>query len=135
MVKLISYPFRLNVGGSVVTKEEGEDYYGDELAMLIRTIPGERELVPDYGIEDPTFGTINDIELLEKISMFGPPVEITETKSAFVSEDRVAVNISYAELPLDSYDLGDDDDYDTDETYDDDDYDDAEFDFSDATDF
>jgi hypothetical protein len=119
MVKLISYPFRLSVNGSVATIEEGEDYYGDELAMLVRTVPGERELVPTYGIQDPTFGAFNRFELLQKISTFGPPIDIVNTSSYFVSDGRVKVNISYQETPIEDDEFEDeeneyDDEYDED---------------------
>jgi hypothetical protein len=102
MVKLISYPFRLGINGSVVTIEEGEDYYGDELAMLIKTVPGERELVPTYGIQDPTFDKLSNYELLEKIAQFGPPVEVDTTSSRYTRDGRIVVNISYRETPIDA---------------------------------
>lgn len=134
MVKLISYPFRFH-NGVLVTTEDGMDYYAEELAMLIKTHPGERELVPDYGIEDPTFNNLNRSELLEKISLFGPPVEIESSTSQFLPNGRIAINLSYSEIPIGySDDFEEDDDYD--ELEDDDLFDESDqYGFIDATDF
>lgn len=136
MVRLISYPFRLGINGSVVTTDEGEDYYGDELAMLMKTVPGERELVPTYGIEDPTFDEYNVHELIEKISTFGPPVDIVDTTTTYLSNGRVNVNVIFKEIPMDDEDVAntssdnesDDDNYDTD---DDDDFSNPDYNFTD----
>ena len=145
MVRLISYPFRVASDGSIATTEDGMDYYAEELAMLTKTTPGERELVPDYGIEDPTFNDFNRMDLLEKVAIFGPPVQIHSTSSKFTRDGRIVVNISYDEIPIgESSGLSDDfedeyyydeDDFDTEES-DDDIYDeqDPSFNFNDATD-
>ena len=135
MVRLISYPFRLASDGSVVTLEEGLDYYADELAMLIKTNPGERELVPEYGLSDPTFSAVSEIELTEKVSLFGPPVTITAVESDVISQDKVSINVIYDESDDDELD-GDPLD-ESDEIDDENDYEEAsdEFNFTDATDF
>ena len=144
MVRLISYPFRLGSDGSIVTIEDGADYYADELAMLLKTLPGERELVPEYGIDDPTFDNFSQMELLEKVSLFGPPVKVYSTTSRFTNDGRIVVDISYEELAI-GENSGINDDY-QDEYYDDEDDDedlfgdddfeeaDSEFNFNDATD-
>lgn len=78
MVDLFSYPFRVNPDGSVAKTPEGEDSYADELANLILTSPGERHLVPEYGITDPAFNELNTVELFGKLEMFGPPITVTD---------------------------------------------------------
>jgi hypothetical protein len=136
MVDLISYPFRFSRDGRVVTVEDGVDYYAEELAMLLKTVPGERELVPDYGIEDPTFNDMNKAELLEKIAMFGPPIDVETSKSNYLSDGRIAIDITYTEIPLGvDVDLGDEE-YNENE-YDDDFFEeeDSIYNFSEATDF
>jgi len=139
MARLISYPFRIASSGSVATTEEGIDYFAEELAMLVKTIPGERELVPEYGISDPTFSDFSQIELLEKISMFGPPVKIEDASSNFSTDGRIIVGIVYDEVPLGEEDSGqydDDDDDDNEDEFDDDEFEDEnpDFNFNDAND-
>lgn len=74
---LISHPFRLTAGGSVATHEDGtEEYYAERLALLILTKPGERVLVPSFGLRDPTFDEVDDAMLAAQIELFGPPVTI-----------------------------------------------------------
>lgn len=131
---LISYPFRLNKQGYVQTTEDGEDYYAEELAMLIKTSPGERNLVPDYGIADPTFNTIDQAELLAQISFFGPPVTIEGIDSVPVRNGIFRLTINYTGIAPDDPDYPT---YGAPEYTDSDDYDDdnEEFGFTDATDF
>ncbi len=114
MVKLISYPFRIDSRGRVITIEDNEDYHAEELAVLIQTVPGERTLVPDYGISDPTFSSISKVELIDKIEMFGPPVVIGQVKSQYLVDGRLDISIEYnpAEDSEDS-DLNDGNDSDT----------------------
>lgn len=131
---LISYPFRLDKRGYVQTTEDGEDYYAEELAMLIKTSPGERSLVPDYGIADPTFSTIDLAELLAQISFFGPPVTIKDITSVPVRNDIFRLSIDYTGIDPDDPDYPT---YGAPEYTDIDDYDEdnEEFGFTDATDF
>lgn len=133
---LISYPMRLDKRGSIQTTEDGEDYYAEELAMLIKTSPGERALVPDYGIADPTFNTVDQAELLAQISFFGPPVTIESITSVPVKNDIFRLSIDYTGTDIE------DPDYPTygapeytDNTDYDEDLENEEFGFTDATDF
>lgn len=102
---LISYPFRLSPKGEVQTTEDGEDYYAEELAMLIKTMPGERDLVPDFGITDPTFNTFSESELLSQITMFGPPVTIQGIKTQHIRDGIFSVSIDYIGMDPDDPDL------------------------------
>jgi hypothetical protein len=119
MANLFSYPFRVNPDGAVAKTPDGEDYYRYELVNLIMTSPGERALVPDYGIEDPVFDNLNTVELLGKVEMFGPPVIITEEDVSvnWPREGVLDINIDYNVANTDS-----DDDMINDPDQDDDDY-------------
>lgn len=98
MANLFVYPFRINPDGSVAKIPEGEEYYAYELANLIQTTPGERSLVPDYGVTDPVFNSLNIVELLGKIEMFGPPVSITDNDVivSWPQEGRMNLSINYS---------------------------------------
>lgn len=110
MVDLISYPFRLTENGSAVVTTDGEDYYAQELACLIMTEPGERPLVPEYGIEDPTFAGWNIYELEQKINFFGPPVEIDNPTAIFVRDGLLNVTFEFTAVDLEVEDDDDSDD-------------------------
>jgi hypothetical protein len=109
MVRLISYPFRLDTKGAVQATEDGEDYYSEELACLIQTHPGERHLVPLYGIADPAFNGLNRVELIEKIGLFGPPVTLDVVEARPTNSEEVIITVSYQ--PNDPDDSGDTSDY------------------------
>lgn len=133
---LISYPFRLNNDGTVATTEDGDDYYAEELAMLIKTTPGERALVPDYGITDPTFATFEAAELASQINIFGPPVRIEDIRSVAVRDGIYRLDIDYEGIPLDDpdYPTFGAPEYTVDTDYDEDNQG-EDYDFTDATDF
>lgn len=96
MVNLISFPFRLTKSGGVATQEDGtSEAFAEQLAVLVMTQVDERDLVPDFGIHDPTFGTFDPAELAAKVAMFGPPVKITDIKSTFKEEGVQNIRILF----------------------------------------
>lgn len=93
---LLSFPFRLNAIGSVAAlADDSEEYYGEELAVLVSTVPGERKLVPTYGMTDPTFDQFDPAELELKVSLFGPPVRISNVVAAWTGAGQQDVIIEY----------------------------------------
>lgn len=111
MTLLISYPFRLAPNGTVAVREDGDpDYYTEELACLILTQPGERVLVPEYGVEDPTYDDIDDEELRAKVVLFGPPVSITDVYVEDVYDGLVDIEIHFEPLAIGATDDPDIDD-------------------------
>lgn len=110
---LISYPFRLATNGEVVIRPDSDDdYYAEELAGLIQTVPGERPLVPDYGIEDPVYNEWPEEDLAAKIDLFGPPVEVEELYIEFMQDGIADMVLKFQSRPGS---LNEDDDYDIDE--------------------
>lgn len=107
---LISYPFRLASNGEVVIRPDSDDdYYAEELAGLVQTVPGERPLVPDYGIEDPTFNDWPEEELNAKIDMFGPPVDVEDLYIEFMQDGIADMVLQFQRRDAN---LNEDDDYD-----------------------
>lgn len=93
---LMSYPFRLDNTGAVVTNEDGTDEcYAEELAVLVLTKPGERILVPDFGITDPAFGEFDSQELSDKVSLYGIPVQVVDVSSSYVSDGHESIQVSF----------------------------------------
>jgi hypothetical protein len=96
MPNLISFPFRVTPAGYVATlPDDSSEYYSDELGLLVGTTPGERELVPSYGLNDPTFAQVDENELAVKVAMFGPPVQITNVAHKWVSSTQQDVTIEF----------------------------------------
>ena len=99
MAELISFPFRLTNSGVVATVEDGSvDAINEELAMLCLTQPGDRELVPEYGLPDLVFRGVIKEELTSKIALFGPDVTITNILSEFPYEGEQQIVIEYEPL-------------------------------------
>lgn len=110
-MKLLAYPVRL-VGTIFATVEDGtEECYAQELAILVQTQPGERQLCPEYGLQDPAFAGFSKAELELKIGDYGPPVIITSYE-AIKSDKRQDVRIEFeVDVPSDNeadYDDSDD---------------------------
>lgn len=96
---LISFPFRIGPNGAVVTQEQGSvDYFGELIAQLVTTIPGERDQAPLFGVSDPTFSGIDAQELVYKIDLFGPPVAITSVMSQPLTASMEDVIVSFTAL-------------------------------------
>lgn len=96
MTRLISYPFRLESSGQVATVEDGSDQSDAELlAVLILTRPGERELVPEFGVNDPAFDELSIGDVIAGAEMFGPAVTITEVISRYSDDGRQEVDIGF----------------------------------------
>lgn len=93
---LIAYPFRIDPTGSVATVEEGSDLqYAHELAVAVLSRPGERVLVPDFGIADPTFVGFDEDALRLHIDMFGPPVNIDRVEVQYVDDHTQDVVVHF----------------------------------------
>lgn len=76
---LLSHPFRLEPNGSVATVEDGtEEAAAEGIAVLILTRKGERDLVPDFGLTDPTFDELSLAELNVSLADFGPAAVVTD---------------------------------------------------------
>jgi hypothetical protein len=96
MTTLISFPFRLSPMGYVVTRpNDSTEYYAEELGCLVGTVPGERPLVPHYGLTDPTYNAVDGNEIAIKVGLFGPPVRIVEVVPRWVSASKQDVVIKY----------------------------------------
>lgn len=95
-VPLIAYPFRLSASGNVVTVEEGTDeQLAQELAVGVLTRAGERPLVPDFGIADPTFMGFDEEAMLLHVDLFGPPVTVARVEVRWTDEQTQSVVVEF----------------------------------------
>lgn len=98
MTTLISFPFRLTPNGSVAAADDASvEYLQEELAQLIRTQPGERVLVPTYGMPDPAYAGFDDGTLVAQVGVFGPPITIRAVDIAWVSDTEQDVTVFFDE--------------------------------------
>jgi hypothetical protein len=101
MTSLISFPFRIGANGHVVTRDEDDPaYYAELLGQLVATRLGERVLVPEFGLQDPTFTNLDAQELAYKVEVFGPPVRINAVTEEQVGDNTVNVRVEF--IPLES---------------------------------
>jgi hypothetical protein len=93
---LISFPFRLGPQGSIVTlQDDSNDYYAEELGLLLLVRVGERPQAPDFGMPDPVFDQVDSQELAAKVLMFGPPVDIIDVKTYPLGENNQDVTVIF----------------------------------------
>lgn len=96
MSRIISHPFRVGRTGEVVTVEQdSDDGLAEQIAVTALTRRGERELVPDFGIDDPAFAAFDAGDLINALSVFGPPVVIEDVKVEWVNEATQRVELVY----------------------------------------
>jgi hypothetical protein len=99
MTYLLSFPMRLAANGSFVTRDEDDPaYYAELIAALVATREGERELVPTFGTQDPTFTQLDARELSHKVELFGPPVRILTVTETQVTASTVDVRVEFTPL-------------------------------------
>lgn len=96
MAQMISFPFRKNQNGRIATVEQDSDaHHAEELAVLALSRPGERDLVPDFGIDDPAYETIHQAEVEAQIELFEVPVVITRMDVETVDDTRQNITLTF----------------------------------------
>lgn len=93
---LLSHPFRLSPNGYAFTRDQSDDeYIAERIALLCTTIPGERLLVPGYGIADPVFAGFDENILRTQLSIYGPHVELDSVKISNPTNSLQQVEVSF----------------------------------------
>lgn len=100
MARIIRYPFRFALDGSVATVEQDtDDANGEQIAILAITRAGERRLRPGFGLTDTAFVGFNASEMAAKLALYGPPVDLSDIRVAPVAADTQRVTIDFASEP------------------------------------
>ena len=95
-MNLLSHPFRLEASGSVATVEDGTDEAAAEaIAVLVLTRQGERDLVPGYGLPDPTFGDVDVSELNVLLTDYAPGITVTEANVTALTDTTESLEIVF----------------------------------------
>lgn len=101
----ISFPFRSDVRGSIVTTAKREEQIAQAIADVIETRKGERVMMPDYGLDDWLFA-VQDLgfaarlayQLEQQILRYVPLVKSVKVQSVTDDEGRATVEIRYVEV-------------------------------------
>lgn len=97
MAQILAYPFRLAAGRVATVEQTSDEANAQQLAVTVLTRRGERPLVPDFGVVDPTFDDLSPAELQMQVELFGPPVELVNVFSEpdLRTGTRLAVTVAF----------------------------------------
>ncbi len=100
MPRVFSFPFRLGSDGGIATVEQGSDAEIDEaIAVALLVEPGERILVPTFGVADPAFAGFELGALQRHLIDFGPSVDVVALDVRLLDDvrgDREEVTVSWS---------------------------------------
>lgn len=95
-VQLLSFPFRLQSNGRLATVEQdSDDHVAEELAIIVLSQPGERDLVPDFGVNDPAFDTVSREQVEAQVDLFEVPAAIQDITAVTVDDTRQIITIAF----------------------------------------
>lgn len=88
---ILSHPFRFTPAGDVAVVADGtEEAHAEAVAITVLTRKGERPLVPDFGVSDPTFDEVDLAELNVALADYGPPGVRVAAAEVTYPDDRTA---------------------------------------------
>jgi phage baseplate assembly protein W len=98
----LSFPFRVDARGSLAVARTAEQIAAEAIADLLETRPGERVYVPDYGVRDFLFSTVNaafkmrlEKRLRKQILDFVPSVQDADVTVNVSDASRVDITVTY----------------------------------------
>jgi hypothetical protein len=99
MPRLISFPFRIDATGAVATVEQNSDPEVEEqLAVAMLTRPGERIVVPTFGVLDPAFDGFLVGALQRHCLDFGPDVTVRRVDTRVIDEFRQQDTVQWSRV-------------------------------------
>jgi hypothetical protein len=94
--QMLAFPFRLQTDGTVAKVEQGSPQgLSEHVLHLVATRPGERVLVPGFGLEDPAFVGFSAGDLVAQVAIYGPPVTITNVTAAPAGQHTQRVEVLF----------------------------------------
>lgn len=101
----ISFPFRVDARGTLVTTDERGIVVAQAIADIIETRRGERVMMPDYGIDDYVFAVQNfsfaarlAFHLEEQIVRYVPLVRSVSCTATEDENGRANIEVRYTEV-------------------------------------
>lgn len=96
IASIISHPFRLARDGSIATVDQTSDAgLAEQIAVLALTRPGERPLVPGFGLPDPTFEGFEPSALAAAVALWGPDVLLDQVTVVQRDDSTQQVEVSF----------------------------------------
>lgn len=96
MTQLLSFPFRLDKQGFAITNDDESDVYcAERLSVLLGTRPGERQMVPTFGVNDPAFEGFTTSALSIQVAQYGLPVEIVRVRRSYLNDAQENVVVEF----------------------------------------
>lgn len=101
---VLSFPMRLspNKRGHFVTLEQGSDTYkAQQLEAFIRTEKGERPILREFGIDDPSFtappssDVWKNAEFLSEFLLYYPGIGIEDVEVSMTEEGILQIELTY----------------------------------------
>jgi hypothetical protein len=87
----IKFPIQFDSSGLAKLREKSNDYYKQLLTLAILTEPGRLPLTPAFGINDPTFTSLDKGQFVIQAARYVPEVIITGIDAEVSPEEEVAV--------------------------------------------
>ena len=101
-VSTLSFPFRVAAGGTLAVVRSAEERARDAIIDLIETRPGERVMMPEYGMRDYAFAAVTAgfarrfaLNLRQQIEDYAPHVELIDVQVVVGDGNRVEASIRY----------------------------------------
>jgi hypothetical protein len=95
-VDVLAFPFRFNTDGTPVkVVQDSEAHHAQQLAALVRTMPGELPLAPQYGVPDPTFDGLDPGAIAAAAALFHPTIVINDIAIYATRTGRIAVQVDF----------------------------------------
>jgi phage baseplate assembly protein W len=98
----LSFPFRATPDGQLAVVRTPEGLAREALTDVIETHPGDRVMVPGYGMADYAFAVMNagfaarfEYNLRQQVADYIPDVEILTVSVEISDSSTVEVSISY----------------------------------------
>lgn len=98
----LSFPFRLDVSGTLAVTNTPEQLAREAIIDIIETQPGDRVMLPEYGVRDYAFATVNAgfarrlaFQLRQQILDYVPQVQSVDVEIEVGEANEVEVSIDY----------------------------------------
>lgn len=91
----MSVPFRIRYGRVATVDQASDMARAEQISVLARTHLGERPLVPNFGITDPTFRQFDPNELQLGIDTYGPPAARLSVSARYPSDRQLEVVVGF----------------------------------------
>ena len=91
----IKFPIRFGSGGLELLRDGSEDYYAQLLTVALLTEPRSHPYSPLFGVNDPSFTSVDRGLFILNAARFVPEVEITSVSTNAKNDGTTGVSFSF----------------------------------------